>query len=47
MTSQIRDVTHEDLDAVLALNNAAVPHVNSLDFKELDLLSICYATFLP
>jgi uncharacterized protein len=36
MDSVIRDVTHEDLDAVLALNNAAVPHVNNLEFKELD-----------
>lgn len=35
MKYQIRDVAQDQLEAVLALNNAAVPHVNSLALMEL------------
>jgi predicted GNAT superfamily acetyltransferase len=32
---QLSDITEADLDTVLALNEAAVPHVNSLDLDQL------------
>ena len=32
---EIRDVAQDELDAVLAMNEASVPHVNSLGFAEL------------
>lgn len=32
----IRDVTNDDLDAVLALNEASVPHVNSIDRGQME-----------
>lgn len=36
MHFQIRDIEPSNLNAVLALNNAAVPHVNALLLEELD-----------
>lgn len=33
---QIRDVSNNDLDAVLALNEASVPHVNSIDRAQME-----------
>ena len=38
MIFEIRNATPDDLDAVLVMNEAAVPHVNSLDREALRLL---------
>jgi predicted GNAT superfamily acetyltransferase len=35
MKSAIRDVRNSDLDTVLSLNEAVVPHVNSIDFEKM------------
>jgi uncharacterized protein len=45
MTFEIRDVALDELEAILALNNAAVPHVNSLPLAELDRFANVAAYF--